>query len=291
MLLLETRVLIRHCIQIDEEDEKDLVDVDLSLGMPLAQYVEEHIVDPLTDGRHRVLRDTAKRLANIPVPASPSTDAQFTHTLHTLPTAARALVELRKLAGQQLDMGVLIREPDELYVADTVWAGRAYAEEQRRKREAEQERALEGNALQYLQFAVQSHEQAQAGGAPPETREMLEHALNHSADLILELARERAKGVTTATAVTKPVRSATPGAEGGDVKIEDGADQEKQPARAQIVSGQDDVMLQDLRMNLLALAKRAPLDKIARLPADLVPEPIRHIVPVIVEPRAIASDS
>jgi len=39
--------------------------------------------------------------------------------------------------------------------------------------------------------------------------------------------------------------------------------------------------LRDLRLNLLALAKRAPLDKIQRLPAELVPEHIRHYVPIV----------
>ena len=63
------RTLIRHLVlypaQIDEDDEKDLVDVDLRLGMPLAQYVEENIVDPLTDGHHGILRETVKRLLNM----------------------------------------------------------------------------------------------------------------------------------------------------------------------------------------------------------------------------------
>ncbi len=42
-----------------------------------------------------------------------------------------------------------------------------------------------------------------------------------------------------------------------------------------------DAALRSLRLNLLALAKRAPLDTIARLPKDLVPEHIRHFVPTL----------
>lgn len=37
----------------------------------------------------------------------------------------------------------------------------------------------------------------------------------------------------------------------------------------------------ELRMNLIALAKRAPLDQIARMPPDLVPPHLRHVVPTI----------
>jgi len=45
--------------------------------------------------------------------------------------------------------------------------------------------------------------------------------------------------------------------------------------------GEEDARLRELRLNLLALAKRAPLDKIQRLPAELVPEHIRHFVPTV----------
>ncbi|KAG6331646.1 hypothetical protein ID866_7442 [Astraeus odoratus] len=43
----------------------------------------------------------------------------------------------------------------------------------------------------------------------------------------------------------------------------------------------EDPFLKRVRLNLVALAKRAPLDKIARLPAELVPESIRGMVPTI----------
>jgi bromodomain-containing protein 7/9 len=46
-------------------------------------------------------------------------------------------------------------------------------------------------------------------------------------------------------------------------------------------SESEDPLIRNLRLNLLALAKRAPLDTIARLPMDLVPEHIRHFVPTL----------
>ena len=41
----------------------------------------------------------------------------------------------------------------------------------------------------------------------------------------------------------------------------------------------EDPVLKKLRLNLLALAKRAPLDQIMKLPPELVPAHLRHIVP------------
>ncbi len=37
----------------------------------------------------------------------------------------------------------------------------------------------------------------------------------------------------------------------------------------------------ELRMNLIALAKRAPLDQIAKIPQELVPPHLRHVIPTI----------
>ena len=125
-------MLIRLQVDDDEaNDEKPTVDV--GLGMPLAKYVEEAIVDPLTDGRHRLLRETARRLCRLPSTTTDVTEAQLDYSLHTLPNAARSLVELRKVSAQALDMGVLIKAPNELFIADTVWAGRTFGEEERKR--------------------------------------------------------------------------------------------------------------------------------------------------------------
>ncbi|KAF7794151.1 hypothetical protein EIP86_005282 [Pleurotus ostreatoroseus] len=251
---------------MDMEIDEPFSDTSPGLGMPLSEYVEQSIVDPLTSGRHQLVRLIARRLLDPSTPLDPATTAQLSHSLDVLPRASYQLVELRKLAAEPLDMGVLIRAPDELFVADGVWAGRAYAEAARRAAEAEQERALtEGTgagAMQILEFAARAHEQAQAGVGVPETREMLQHALDHAADLIVQLAEKGVQGVSD----TKGPRDDKGS---GDRDGDEGGE------------GEEDAVLRDLRLNLLALAKRAPLDKIARLPADLVPEPIRHIVPTI----------
>ena len=53
-------------------------------------------------------------------------------------------------------------------------------------------------------------------------------------------------------------------------------------ALARGARGARDVQEEDaLRLVLLALAKRAPLDQIARMPAELVPAHLRRVVPTI----------
>ena len=52
-------------------------------------------------------------------------------------------------------------------------------------------------------------------------------------------------------------------------------------SQAQDGDGEEDPDMRKLRMNLLALAKRAPLDQIMKLPAELVPAHLRHIVPTL----------
>lgn len=235
--------------------------------MPLRQYVEEAVIDPITDGRHRLLRDASKRLHDPSADVDPAISAHVDFSLNVLPNAARQLVELRKISTHQLDMAALLHKPEELFLADSDWAGKKYAEEQKKQRmeerkrlEAQKEQALaDGSAhpMQYLAFAIQSHEEAQSTEGPqPDTPAMLQYALNHSADLILKTAQ-----------TLQDAKSAV-----GDVKMED-AKSDGQEA--------EDPALKKLRLELLALAKRAPLDKLSRLPADLVPEPIRHMVPIV----------
>ena len=233
-----------------------------TLGMPLAQHVEETVIDSITEGRHRLIREASERLRDPTKPVNAETAARVDFSLHTLPQVARQLVELRKVYAQQIDMAALLRKRDELFLTDDDWAGKQYAEVQKQKRleeqkrsEAEKERALaDGSAhpMQYLRFAIQSHEEAQNSEASPvDSTGMLQYALNYSADLILQLAKGK-----------KRERDE-------DVKME-GADSH--------IANEDteEPVLKKLRLQLLASAKRAPIDLISDLPPELVPERLRE---------------
>jgi len=87
---------------------------------------------------------------------------------------------------------------------------------------------------------------------------MLKYVMNHAADAIVALDARR---------------------EAGDLKLKPQVDVKGN--EEETAEGIEDAGLRALRLNLLALAKRAPLDKIQRLPADLVPEHIRQFVPTV----------
>ncbi|KAI0824381.1 hypothetical protein BC628DRAFT_1379256 [Trametes gibbosa] len=297
------------------------------LGMPVARWVEENIVNPLTDGRHAILCEAAQILRElpstpfsessspaasiaIPIPTASPADPilhQIELSLFAYPAADRALKALQSIASAQIDLPALIHAPDELFRAEDVWAGREYRE--KRRKEMDEALALnpEKNAAAYLQWAIEEHREAEAGagmgGKVPsgmasgvgEDAGMLAYALEYAADEIVRLARgERAgpNGVQkfedkpepdedvvmkteddTPAAPTSTLAPTTAGNEtNGNGNGAHGADE---PGG----EGEEDPELRKLRLNLLALAKRAPLDQIMKLPPELVPAHLRHIVP------------
>ncbi|OSC99606.1 hypothetical protein PYCCODRAFT_1479750 [Trametes coccinea BRFM310] len=306
------------------------------LGMPVARWVEENIVDPLTDGRHAILREAARILSELPPtpppdPASPPTSIpapttspsdpirhQIELSLRTYPAAARALALLQSILRGQIDLPALIRTPDELFRAEDVWAGREYREKKKREMDEALARDPGKNAAAYLQWAIEEHREAEAGAGPAaaaavvEDEGMLEYALQYAADEIARLARERAEPKIDGGRAEGADEKAKVDVE-GDVVMkteEDDAPSASSPAPAPsapappdaspsgaldggttspeaLAAGSstseddphEDPELRKLRLNLLALAKRAPLDQIMRLPPELVPAHLRHIVP------------
>ncbi|KAG1719558.1 uncharacterized protein EDB91DRAFT_1180441 [Suillus paluster] len=180
------------------------------LGTSVARYVEQHLVDVVTRGRHELLRTTAAYLHSVLKESlTPTMEAQMAASLTFRPTVFRLI---KALQHEQLDMAALIRSPDELEKAGLGELGIS-----------EGPTALE----QALECTVQALEE-------------------------LDRRVEQNKGVKR---------------EEEDVMDVDGAE--------------EDVVAKKLRLMLLALAKRAPLDKIAPLPAALVPAHIRQIVPTV----------
>ncbi|KAI8977731.1 hypothetical protein BD414DRAFT_524360 [Trametes punicea] len=300
------------------------------LGMPVAKWVEENIVNPLTDGRHAVLREAARILKELPptpppeptlLPMSIPTPSvspldpirhQIDLSLHTYPAAAKVLATLQSILRSQIDLPALIRAPDELFRAEDVWAGREYREKKRREMEEALARDPEKNAAAYLQWAIAEHREAEAGGAARtgagvdtsgvgpgdgavvEDEEMLAYALGYAADEISRLAR-REKGELKAGDTRHAGKEASAGVE-GDVVMKTEEDAVEAAARplSEVTSTtasdgeqglnadeREDPELRRLRLNLLALAKRAPLDQIMKLPPELVPAHLRHIVPTM----------
>ncbi|TFK51184.1 hypothetical protein OE88DRAFT_1658979 [Heliocybe sulcata] len=229
------------------------------LGMPLARYVEKNVVDPITGRRHRLLSETVLGLSNPKAPLSPTVTDQIARSLNVYPEATRSLSLLQSITSCPIDMASLIRIPNELFLAESEWVGANYREAKLKEEEAEKEKKLaeepEKNAAEYLAFAIKSHREAEAANAGTastapfsEGPEFYQYVIDSSNRLFEELEERR---------------RAT-----GSIAI-DGEGVTEDPT------------VRRLRLSLLALAKRAPLDKIARLPPDLVPAHIRHVVPTL----------
>ncbi|KAG6827583.1 hypothetical protein H0H93_015490, partial [Arthromyces matolae] len=127
-----------------------------SLGMSLVDWVQRTIIDPLTDGRHSLLRETAfelarQKIASVPHPhphpphphphhSDPpirnndnSISKQVDSSLHVYPVAAAALFLLMQIETQKIDMGALIKTPEELFQSEDEWAGKVFRERRKAK--------------------------------------------------------------------------------------------------------------------------------------------------------------
>ena len=250
--------------------------------MPLAKWVEVNIVDPLTQGRHSLIRKTALELvrlhdsvinvssskptlssgapgqspplhlSNLPTdPRAGTIPTQVLASLHFFPPLLLALSSLTHIKMQKIDMGSLIKTPNELFVSEEEWFGKGIKE----RKAKSQSGAAEGNEDKMSvdepttpAVAVKEDpDKPRATEYEMEGPEELNEVLDYVAGVIVELDKRTRNGV-------KP-------------NLES--------------SESEDPLARNLRLNLLALAKRAPLDTIARLPMDLVPEHIRHFVPTL----------
>ena len=251
-------------------------------GLTLAKWVEREVVDTLTQGRHSLLREAAVELARLPAgevdldplrpdasgsESSGDVQTQVWRSLHVYPRAALMLAALRRLATHKIDMAALIRTPEELFESEKVWIGKVFRERRRCARVKQQQLEILPGKVSDQELCAEEKEGGCGEGGkeeesilegPEELKEVMEYVVG----VILDLDRRIRDGGSTA---------------GFELKIE-----ESDPAPSPAVSGEpENSLLRDLRLNLLALAKRAPLDTIARLPPDLVPEQIRRFVPTL----------
>ncbi|KAF8151531.1 hypothetical protein B0H34DRAFT_132874 [Crassisporium funariophilum] len=262
----------------------------------LAKWVEDHIVDPLTEDRHSLLRETARQLV-LQRNCKPhftgidgTVASQVVASLHVYPAALVALSALLHIRMHKIDMGSLIKTPDELFLSEEEWAGKGLKEKRRNKRAKLEEDAMEVEEPEQTWAGVDASVVKRLSDYELEGPEELSEVLQHVAGVILELdRRNRAEKIT-------PRINGTSTLEGASLLTTTTTEStitvpatEKPPSDSESVqvalqpssTASEDPVVRNLRLNLLALAKRAPLDTIARLPKDLVPEHIRHFVPTL----------
>ncbi|KAF7760715.1 hypothetical protein Agabi119p4_10124 [Agaricus bisporus var. burnettii] len=259
---------------------------ELELGMSLVNYVQ-NIVDELTEGRHSLLRETAEHLQLLSLNPLTKVETnsvvadQTAASLHLVPQASIALQALLQIKLQKIDMSALINKPEELFLSEEEWAGKSL----RVKRKEMEEKAnvsvrkrakasVDGDAM-----TLEENDEKQAdretcsnnGAFELEGPEELAGVLEYVANLIVVL-NQRVSGITVGPHVVQ-------------------ASSEEHSDAITKLATPEDPTLRNLRLNLLALAKRAPLDMIARLPLELVPEHIRHYIPMLDSSSAPASTS
>lgn len=231
-----------------------------SLGVPLARYVEDNLVDMVTRGRHGWSRDVLLPAASAVIgPASAplyddGTTSPFHSRMSTLPDAARAVALFKAQSEEQLDMASLIQKPEELAKEGVLEGGPCEGGER-----AEIERALMWGVevIEELGRQVRKGEPVEDEDGDVEVRVKEETMEDEDA----RVAEEEVASAMDVDPDVDPVQS------------------QSQPKPKPDTDTEEDPLVKRLRMNLLALAKRAPLDRIARLPVELVPEDIRGIVP------------
>ncbi|KAF9222230.1 hypothetical protein BS17DRAFT_736150 [Gyrodon lividus] len=283
----------------------------MPLGVPLARYVEDNLVDAITGGRHSLLRDLIFPMQSHFSPPSPipgPAPSLFQIRLEAHPAASRALASLGAFNAQPLDMAALIRTPDELARESSleggewdgigVGGGAEGLGEERNGAEARGviDRALEWGVGVIEELGRRAREQAAVSGDERgDEREGEEACARDSVKVKSESVEDSGVGVCARRAEAgkeEPQDTAMdvdPNLSPDDPNLcpthtpnatsepEPSAEAHSQPTLAHT----EDALTKRLRMNLLALAKRAPLDKIARLPIELVPENIRGIVPTV----------
>lgn len=268
--------------------------------MSLSGYVQS-IVDQLTEGRHSILRETAEQLylqSHDPLgqPDAKSPLAIQTATsLHLAPSATIALQALLQIRLQKIDMSALINLPEELFLSEDEWAGKGLKEKRKAMREkadelarkrvktaVEDTDAMEVEEDSDMEADTNGTSQSKATNPPViemEGPEELAEVLDYVAGLIAELNRRVSD--TGCSASTR---------EGTGVKPDPSTNTPTNGTNG-TTTAEEDSILRNLRLNLLALAKRAPLDTIARLPLELVPEHIRHYIPTLDTSTVVTASS
>lgn len=196
---------------------------------------------------------------------------QVSNSLHVYPSATVALAALLQIKMHKIDMGSLIKTPGELFQSEEEWAGKVFREQRKAKG---QELVKVEDTTNGVELEVEEAERtwmdvdvsAKSANSPDNEHELegpeeLSEVLDYVANIIINLDKK----IKEEKDLQQP--------------LDYTADTETKGGIAEDTP--EDSTLRNLRLNLLALAKRAPLDTIARLPKDLVPEHIRHFVPTL----------
>ncbi|KAF5389382.1 hypothetical protein D9757_004243 [Collybiopsis confluens] len=234
---------VRSLAEFVAPPEYNAQENDAELGMSLTKWVETNIVDPLTGNRHSLLRDAARQMA---VPLDDQRSRKIPGPITSQLSRSLHLYPQVHEALQTLQ---------DLRTQSIDMASLIRVPEEIYHSEKE----WIGNLAASTTSTSLKKESADVDVSTGQSAQLAETSAEHMnqvfacvADAIVTYDRQRRNESDVQMKVENNDGSAPP---------------------------EEDSELRRIRLNLLALAKRAPLDTVAPLPRDLVPEQIRHIIP------------
>ena len=219
-----------------------------ALKAPLHEWVRDQIVSPLTYASHDILRNASQvLLSSSAAPKSPELEKQIGLARQDKSRALSDISQLRAITSEesQIDIAFLLKTPHELFLAENEWAGLSYKSHRTHDMASRVISSNDGDRPVPSMIGAANTTQLIY-----DTREIVQHALDVSSVTLGDLNRRMSLGELFTPGTPESTES-------------------------------EDSDMKKARLNLIAIAKRAPIDKIARLPADLVPAHIRHIVPTL----------
>jgi len=185
----------------------------------LENWVDDNVVNSITDGRHKLLREIVRQTSAANsgesfIPSDSDISQDIRRSLDVYPQQSDLIAAL----GSQIDIQNLVNRPLELAQAELEWSGATFKQTRRQHREASGTLTID-NPMSAL---VAPSSQDPTNDTDKDDWEVLDHALEYSRQrLLLLMQSDLAK-------------------------------------KAQAAGGEDPYT-RDLRMNLLALSKRVPL--------------------------------
>jgi len=187
-------------------------------GFPLENWVEDNIVNSITEGRHKLVQKIARQVATGSGGPSDLSASDISEDIRRSLDVYPQQGDLIAALSSQIDIQNLVNRPLELAQAELEWSGAAFKQARRQRREASGTLTID-NPMSAL---VAPSSQDATNDADKDDHEVLDHVLEYSRQRLLQLMQS-------------------------DV------------AKKAQASGVEDPYTRDLRMNLLALSKRVPL--------------------------------
>ena len=186
-------------------------------GFPLEDWVEDNIVDSITEGRQKLIQKIVHQVATRPdEPLDPSASG-ISEDIHRSLDVYPQQGDLIAALSSQVDIQNLVNRPLELAQAELEWSGAAFKQARRQRKGA-----LGTLTIDNPMSALVAPSQDVVDDADKDDREVLDHALEYGRQRLLQLMQS-------------------------------------EPAKDPKTTGVEDPYTRDLRMNLLALSKRVPL--------------------------------